>query len=219
MAKRVAIIGSAIGGGAAQIIDALSGARDQIAIAIFDKDERAAGENVLGVPVAGDSSIETLQQHHADGFFDAAVIAIGGNLAERARIFHALRDAGIPTANVIDPTAHIRSAARLGTGNVILAGTFVGPHVVLGDNCYVVGGTSIQHDSRVGNHCYFGPEVAIGGRVVIGDRVRFEIRSGAKSGLRAGDDSTISSGCILTADLAAGATALAADYVVVSSKS
>ena len=211
--NRIAIIGSALGGGAAQIIDALAGTHD-VATAIFDNNEAARGAWVLGTPVVGDSAIATISAQYARGTFDAAVIAIGGDLRERTRVFHALRAAHIPLANVVDPTAQLRSGVTLGVGNVILASVFVGPHVAIGDNCYIISQTSIQHDSRIGSHVYFSPAVAIGGRVTVGDRVRFELRSAAKTGVKIGDDCVVSAGCIVTRDLEPGSRVEAAESLV-----
>ncbi len=201
--QRIAIIGSALGGGAAQIIDALVGTSNT-ATAIFDASEAARGQSILGTPVLGDSDIDTIRDHHARGIFDAAVIAIGGDLRERERVFHALRATGIALANVIDPAAQLRSGVKLGVGNVVLAGVFLGPHVEIGDNCYIITHTSIQHDSRVGSHAYFSPAVALGGRVEVGNRVRFELRSAARSGVKIGDDCVIAAGAIVSRDLAPG---------------
>ena len=51
----MAIVGSALAGGAAQIIDALDGSAELVAVAIYDSDARAMGQSVLGVPVRGSS--------------------------------------------------------------------------------------------------------------------------------------------------------------------
>jgi len=214
-AKRIAVIGSAIGGGAAQIIDALRGT-DRIATAVFDKDERAQGQTIFGAPVVGASDMPTLRQHFDAGLFDAAVIAIGGDLKERERIFHALEQAQIPTTNVIDPTAQLRSGVKIGTGNVLLGGVYLGPGVEIGDNCYIISYAGIQHDSRIGDHSYFSTGAMLAGRVIVGARVRFDTRSGARANLAIGDDCVIGAGCVLTQDLPAGHRAEAAAPVVAS---
>jgi len=212
-AKRIAVIGSAIGGGAAQVIDALVGT-DVQATGVFDNDDRARGKDVLGVPVLGDSSLPTIAQAHAQGRFDAAVIAIGGDLRERERIFRALQQAGIPTTNVVDPTVQIRSGATIGTGNVLLGGVYLGPHATIGDNCYIINGTTIQHETIVGDHSYFSAGCGLAGRIRVGQRVRFDTGSGAKANLSVGDDAVVGAGLVLIADLAAGHRASPPAYLL-----
>jgi sugar O-acyltransferase (sialic acid O-acetyltransferase NeuD family) len=193
--KRLAIIGSALSGGAAQIIDAVSTQCDYKAVAIFDNQEKLRGTNVLGVPVVSTSS--DVEIYWKRGLFDEAVIAIGGDLKERERLFKYFRSIGVPFANIIDRTAEIRTGAKIGCGNVILAKVFVGPLVSIGDNCYVITNTCINHDSRVGSHVYFSAGCVIAGDVEIGDRVRFDTASGAKARIRIRDDSSVTAGKIL----------------------
>jgi UDP-perosamine 4-acetyltransferase len=193
--KRLAIVGSAIGGGAAQIIDALSGDSSYSEIMIFDRDAAAIGTSVMGAPVV-DSSDNVLQWHR-NGRFDSAVIGVGMP-SQRAEIFASLSEAGVNFVNVIDPTANIRPTASLGLGNVILANAYIGPYVTLGDNNYVITNTFINHHSRVGSSCYFSTGCKLAGRVLVGDRVRFDTASGAKGDVKVPDNASVAAGTILT---------------------
>ncbi|MBV8756703.1 MAG: hypothetical protein JO257_05500, partial [Deltaproteobacteria bacterium] len=120
-AIRLAIVGSARGGGAAQVIDACRGTNHR-PTAVFDNDAALHGTSVLGVPVVAESSLEALRAHRP--LFDALVIAIGGNLGERERLFRAFDDAGFELATVVDPSAQLRTGVSLGRGNVILGGVY-----------------------------------------------------------------------------------------------
>ena len=71
----MAIIGSAKGGGALQIIDALQDSRSLVPVAVFDSDVTMVGKSILGIPVV-DSSSEVLN-HFEGGSFDCVIIAIG----------------------------------------------------------------------------------------------------------------------------------------------
>jgi UDP-perosamine 4-acetyltransferase len=193
--SRLAIIGSALGGGAAQIIDALSGSPAYPEIIIFDRDTSAIGTTIMGAPVV-DSS-EKVIQWHKDGRFDSAVIAVGIP-SQRAEIFYKLSSVGVTFVNVVDPTANIRSTASLGVGNVILACTYIGPFVSIGSNNYIITNTFINHHSTVGSNCYFSTGCKLAGRVHVGDRVRFDTASGAKGDVKVPDDAIIPAGHILT---------------------
>lgn len=194
---KLAIIGSAKGGGAAQVIDATNETKYN-PVAIFDNDINTHHTKVLGVPVLGDSDIETILFHYSSKLFDEIIIAIGGNLWEREKIFKQLQDKNIPIANVIDPTVQLRSEVKIGIGNVILGNVYLGPYVEIGNNCYIINNTTIQHHSKIGHHCYFSTSVALAGRVIVGERVRFDTRSGVKADITIGDNSYISAGCLIT---------------------
>ncbi len=197
--KKLAIIGSALSGGAAQVIDAAISSCTHRPVAIFDSKPNAIGLSVLGVPVVGSSG--DIKSFWKKKEFDEIVIAIGGDLLERQKVYETLRTLGVPFANVIDKTAQIRMGAEIGLGNVILANVFIGPSVKIGNNCYLITNTSINHDTRVGSHVYFGPGCTVAGHVTIGDRVRLDINSGVKAKLKVENDSYIPPGKILTKNI------------------
>lgn len=175
MTTRIAIIGSALGGGAAQIIEALQNQCAARAALIVDNDRRAIGTSVFGVEVA--SATEELPRLWEERRFDAAVIAIGGDLNERMRLFDNFRGRGIPFANVIDPSVRTGMAFTIGVGNVILNSTYFGNRVVIGNNCYILNQCSVQHDTIIGDHNYLATNVSIGAHVKIGSANRFGIKS------------------------------------------
>jgi acetyltransferase-like isoleucine patch superfamily enzyme len=194
--KKLAIIGSALTGGAAQVIDAVSTYNDYRAVAIFDNHTDAIGRSVFGVNVVASSM--DVRKHWEQGLFDEVVLAIGGNLKERERLYNDLTSVGIPFANVIDRTAQIRLGVNMGSGNVILANVFIGPSVSIANNCYIITNTCINHHSKVGSHVYFSAGCTIAGDVVIGNRVRFDTASGAKARMNIADDASVPAGHIVT---------------------
>jgi sugar O-acyltransferase (sialic acid O-acetyltransferase NeuD family) len=193
--KRLAIIGSATSGGAAQIIDAVLTGAEYKPVAIFDNNERLHGTCILNVPVV--TSSERVYEFWKRNEFDVAIIAIGGNLVERQRLFDELDLLGIPFANVIDRSAKLRLEVKIGRGNVFLGNVFIGPNVTLGDNCYVITNTCINHDSKIGSHVYFSAGCTIAGNVEVGNRVRFDTASGAKAKISVKDDYVVPAGKIL----------------------
>lgn len=173
---RIAVVGSALGGGAAQVIDAISRSADQVAVAIYDNNPEALGISLHGIQVAGPSN--TVIQAYKSGSFDAAIIAIG-NIQLRKEVFDSLIHASIPLCNVIDRDAVVSRTAKIGIGNVFLCHSYVGPGVIIRDNCYIITGSRINHDSTLGSHCYLSTGVSIAGRVEVGDMVKFDTASGS----------------------------------------
>ena len=194
--NRIAIIGSATSGGALQIIDALQGNDEQKVVALFDSDLSLKGKKILGAEML-DSS-DNILPYFEQGLFDSAIIGVGGNLNERERIFQQLVSLKIPLTNIIDKTTQVRSGVKIGSGNVILGGAYIGPNVTIGDNCYVLNNISIQHDSIIGHHCYLSTGSIIGAHVKVGNKVRFEILSGAKSKISIEDNKVVAAGVILS---------------------
>lgn len=173
---RIAVVGSALGGGAAQVIDAISRSADQLAVAVYDSNPEALGLFVHGIRVEGPS--DSVAQTYKSGLFDAAVIAIG-NIQLRKEVFESLVHSSIPLCNVIDRDAVVSTTAKIGIGNVFLCHSYVGPGVVIRDNCYMITGSRINHDSSLGSHCYLSTGVSIAGRVEVGDMVKFDTASGS----------------------------------------
>jgi hypothetical protein len=174
--RRIAVIGSALGGGAAQVIDAILRGYGQVPVAIFDNNLTQKGRCILGVEVVGSS--EEVIEAYSSNVFDEAVIAIG-NLNVRKDIFNQLASASIPLCNVIDRDAVICPSAKIGIANVILCHSYIGPDAVIGDNCYIITGSRINHNSRIGSHCYLSTGVSIAGRVEVGNMVKFDTASGS----------------------------------------
>lgn len=194
--ERVMILGSAKGGGAALIVDALARVPGKRAVGILDRDPTLSAGTVLGIPVLGSTS-EAVSLWRAGGY-DSAVIAFNSKLAERAVLFEDLTSQGIRFTNVIDPTADVRLNVTMGVGNVILAYCHIGPFAALGDNNFLSTFTCVEHHCRLGNHCSFGPAVALSGRVRVGNKVKFGTQIGVEPDVKIGDEVTIASGCVLT---------------------
>lgn len=190
--KKLAIVGSSLSGGAAQVIDAAASESKYKPVAIFDNNPNALGRSVLDVPVIA-SSLE-IEKYWNDGLFEEIVIAIGGDLKERQRLFDYLRQLEIPFANIIDKTAQLRLGSKIGSGNVILANVFIGPLVSIGDNCYIITNTCINHETQIGSHVFFSTGCSIAGDILIGNRVSFGTGSGAVARSVIPDDFAIAPG-------------------------
>jgi FlaA1/EpsC-like NDP-sugar epimerase len=111
---RLAIYGSALGGGAGQIIEALNLRENLKPIFILDRDTSAIGKVIFGVPVAG--STEEFTERWSKGEFDEAIVAIGGDLIERKKAYDLITSLNIPVANVIDPGCQVWAGCKVRSG-------------------------------------------------------------------------------------------------------
>ncbi len=178
-------------------------ARPQRAAAILDNDSAKHGRTVAGVPVLG--GFERARALLDDGAYDAAVLCVTGNPAERARLFEAMRADGIPFTNVIDPTVDVAGHVQLGVGNLVMAHVFLGACARLGDNNFLASHVCIEHHCEIGSHSTFGPRTTASGAVTVGDRVKVGMVVAIEPYVTVGSDSVIASGCTLTTSLPAGA--------------
>lgn len=171
---RIGIYGSALGGGAAQIIEALNSQEKIKPVLILDRDTSAVGKDVFGVPVVG--STEELADKWRRKEFDQAIIAIGGDLTERKKVYELMISLNIPLANIIGKEVLFGLNTKIGNGNVILNHSYIGNNSSMGNNNYILNQCSIQHDTVIGNHNYLATNVTIGAKVRIGSLNRFGIK-------------------------------------------
>lgn len=192
--ERVALIGAGLG--ATQVIDMFAArGNGQRAVAIVDDDESRWADTVAGVPVVGGR--EQLQTFFADGWFDAAVIAIGTSVPARTRMRELCRDLGIPLTNAIDPTTRICSGVELGTGNVICAFCHFGVGTRVGDNNFLSAYGSFDHHNVLGSDIATGPGCKTSGVVRIGDRVRMGTGIFVEPHVEIGDGVQVASGAVI----------------------
>jgi sugar O-acyltransferase (sialic acid O-acetyltransferase NeuD family) len=197
--ERILILGG--GNVACLVLDILARVPHQTAVAILDDNPSLHNSTVMGVPVLG--SLEKVKSLFDQNFFDKAALAVG-ILPTRRELFEKLTNAGIPFANIIDPSAIIGVNATLGTGNMVMAYCRLGPEAHLGDNNFLSAYVNIEHHNRMGSHCTFGPGVAMSGGVIIGNSVRFGTGIFIEPRLTIGNNAVIASGVTLTADVPDG---------------
>ncbi len=195
---RILLIGGGAGGGSVTL-DAISRVQHQRAVGILDNNTALHGKSMMGVPILGPNSMAA--ELWEKGVFDAAIICITGNIADRTAIFENMRGKGIRFANVIDPSTVVKSYVSMGEGNLIMGNGYLAPSCVLGDNNFLASHTCIEHHTKVGSHCTFGPRSTTSGAVTIGDRVKFGMGVLVEPYLTIGDNCLIPSGCVLTNNL------------------
>jgi sugar O-acyltransferase (sialic acid O-acetyltransferase NeuD family) len=195
--RRLVLIGA--GRGANQVLDILLHDQAQQAVALVDEDPARFGEVIEGVPVVG--GLDRALTLFADGAVEAAVIAVGTSVPARARLRQRCEQAGLPLANVIDPTARICSGVRMGNGNIICAHCHFGVDTVVGDNNLISAHSSFDHHSELGSDITTGPGCVTSGFVRIGDRCRFGMGVFIEPRVSIGAGTQVSSGAVIVSSV------------------
>ncbi|MGA2010807.1 MAG: biotin/lipoyl-containing protein [Solirubrobacteraceae bacterium] len=191
--RRLVIIGAGLG--ATQVLDILTHDEAQTAVALVDDSRERWGEAVGGVPVVGGFA-HAVELFTAGGF-DAAIIAISTSVPARTRLRELCRDAGIPLANAIDPTARICQDVRMGQGNVICANCHLGVATVLGDNNFLSAYNSFDHHNELGSDISTGPGCMTSGLVKLQDRCRLGTGIFIEPYVTIGAGSLVASGAVI----------------------
>lgn len=194
--KRVALIGAGLG--AMQVIDLISHLDGFRAVALYDDTPEKQGTFVYGVPVVGKIDFESITMDYKMGKFDYIVNAISTSNEFRKKCFDELTALEVPYCNLIHPSAVIGHYVTMGTGNIVLPFTHIGPNTVLGNDCFLTAKASIEHHNVVGSHVTCGPSVMTSGCVTIGDCVRFGTGVFVEPHVEIGDNCLIASGTIVT---------------------
>ncbi len=191
--ERVVLIGGGLG--ATQVIDILRKGDGQTAVGILDDSREKWGETVYETPVLGGTDrLETL---FAQGAFDRVIVAISTSVAVRAKFLARCREAKIPLANAIDPSATLAQDVQIGEGNVICAFCHFGTSAIIGDNNFFSAYNSYDHHSELGSNISTGPGCMTSGRVTLKDQVRMGTGVFIEPGLELGEGAQIASGAII----------------------
>ncbi|MGO9898184.1 MAG: biotin/lipoyl-containing protein [Solirubrobacteraceae bacterium] len=198
-ARRLVIIGAGLG--ATQLLDILLHDDAQQAVALVDDDRDLFGDVVDGVPVVG--GFERCLALFKAKAFDAAVISISTSVPARTRLRELCRQAGIPLANAIDPSARIARNVGMGDGNVICAQCHLGVGTTLGDNNFISAYNSFDHHNELGSDISTGPGCMTSGLVTVGDRCRFGTGVFIEPYVKIGAGVQIASGAVIVGSIPA----------------
>lgn len=166
-------------------------------------DDSASAEDVLGVPIIGNSSL--LSQLRADGI-ERAVLGIGSvqNHRARARLYDRLVTAGFKIPNLIHPRAMVEPSVAMGAGNQIFAGAVVGSAAKLGDDTIINSGTIVSHDCVIGSHTHLSPGAILAGGVEVGENTLVGMGVTVYLGVRIGSNVVIANGSHIMKDVPDG---------------
>ena len=168
-------------------------------IGVID-DKMKKGTDVIGTPVIGGADI--LPQLLKDGI-RIAVNSVGGigNYKVRLDIFYKLAKEGFACPAIVHPSAHIDPSARLDSGVLVLAQSYVS------GNAFVVMGTLINNSVVVSHDCVLGvctnlsPGVNIAGDVIIEDFTQLGMNATVNIGVKIGRECLIGNGATVKKDV------------------
>jgi sugar O-acyltransferase (sialic acid O-acetyltransferase NeuD family) len=183
------------GGHAKTVIDTLRAMGEWDITGLLDDDHERWGMKLLGIPVRGGISEESIARFG----IEHAVIAIGSNTA-RARIANQLAHR-ISWATVVHPTAYVASGVQIGAGAVIFAGAVVQPETVIGVHAILNTMCGVSHDSVIGGFAHIGPGAHLAGNVKIGEGAFLGVGSCVLPGRTVGAWATIGAGGVVVTDI------------------
>ncbi|WP_447987248.1 acetyltransferase [Nitrospira sp. Nam74] len=163
--KRLFIVGA--GGLGRELVDIVRASPTcRYADIAFIDDTVQAGTLIDGVPVIGDRRV--LGHLSPDSVMVCVAV---GNPEIRRNLIEDLRRYGHTAANLIDPTALIRTSATFEEGTLVLARAVISSHAFLGPHVVINIGAVIGHDVSVGRYSVIGAGALISGGATIGEGV------------------------------------------------
>ena len=156
------------------LIDAINSVREYNIVGILD-DFAVQGSSVYGYTVLGKINDE-LPKLYDDGL-RLAVNAIGGmaNSQEdplftaRVVVADKIRSYGFIIPNIIHPRAIVEPTAKMGDGNIVLAGANIGSKAIIEDDCYINTNSMVSHECHIGRGVRIAPGAILAGRIKVGE--------------------------------------------------
>jgi acetyltransferase EpsM len=120
------------------------------------------------------------------------VVAIGSNFIRRKVVqVIAKINNRFKWMNIIHPSAIVSNSAKIGSGNMILAGSIVCSDTIINNHVSINTGTCIDHDNIFSNFSSTGPAVVTGGNVRIGELSFLGIGSTVKHNVTIGKNTIV----------------------------
>lgn len=163
--KRLLIIGA--GGLGREVVDIVreSSPTPYKDIAFID-DAVSAGTLVAGVPVIGKRSVLGAV---TPGSVDLCVAV--GNPAIRRDVLEDVERYGHSLANIVDPSALIRSSATVQAGTIVLPRAVISSEACVASHVVINIGAVIGHDVSIGRYSVIGAGALISGGSTVGEGV------------------------------------------------
>ncbi|OGO06187.1 MAG: hypothetical protein A2Y60_01175 [Chloroflexi bacterium RBG_13_54_9] len=119
----------------------------------------------------------------------------------RQQLIEQVRQAGLPLANIIHPSAVISPSARLGGGILIAPGVIIGPGASIGNHVIINSAATIDHDSIVQDDVIISPGVHLAGFVTVKNGTFIGIGACSVPGVTIGANCTIGAGAVVIGDI------------------
>lgn len=182
-------------GHAKVVVDAIRSAHAHEIEGALDDDSTLHGESVLGIPVRGAITAESIARHGVRH----AIIAIGSN---QARQSIARRLAGlVEWLTVVHPQATVAEGVLLGEGTVVFAGAVVQPDARIGRHVILNTCCSVDHDCVIEDFAHIAPGARLAGNCTVEEAVLLGIGSSVVPGLTIGAGSIVGAGAAVVANI------------------
>lgn len=119
---------------------------------------------------------------------------------------------------LVHATAHVSTAASLGSGCLLNSNCSVAAHAKIGRHVSINRNSSVGHHTMVGDFSTINPGAHIAGFAELGMAVTVGMGSCVLDGVKVGDGSVIGAGSVVTKDIPAGVVAFGAPCRVVKRK-
>lgn len=194
MKKKLLLIGG--GGHCHSVLDSVIAENMYDEIGIIDNVDCS----YLDVPVLGaDEDIQTLIE---DGW-NYAVVTVGsiGNTKVRRRLYEMIKQLGLSTPSVIDPTAIIAQGTIIKDGSFIGKRAIINAGAIIGECSIVNTGSIIEHDCEIGAFSHISPGAILCGQVIVGSGSHVGAGSIVRQQITIGDNSIIGAGSVVVKDV------------------
>lgn len=163
------------------------------------------GQKIFGIPVLGfDDQIIALKKSLKIKF---TLMGIGNRqMVTRRKVAEFLTTEGIRFLTIVHPHATVSPTARLGEGDVVMAGAVVNSEAILGNNVVVNNGAVVDHTCNVGDNVYISPNATLCGNVRVGSTAFIGAGATIIPDVNIGEEAVIGAGAVVLRDVKPGET-------------
>lgn len=203
MRKRLLILGAGgLGKEVADIVFVMPDGDKYDDVAFID-DVIPPNKPVYGIQVLGNRSLLCEMSPE-----ESEVCVAVGTPAVRKKLVEEINRYGLSFANIIDPTALIRSTAVLGSGVIIGARAFLSSDVMVGAHAVINPGALVGHEVVIGSYVVVGGGALISGGARIGEGALIGAGASILYNTSVGDWATVGMGAGVFAPVEKGQTVL-----------
>ena len=190
------------GGLSKMIIEAVRVLGTYQIVGVID-DNMRKGTDVIGIPVIGGANM--LSRLVKDGI-RLAVNSVGGigSYQVRLDVFLKLAKEGFVCPVIVHPSAHIDPSARLESGVLVLAQSYVSGNAIVGMGTLINNSVVVSHDCVLGICTNLSPGVKIAGDVIIEDFAQLGMNATVNIGVKVGKECLIGNGATIKKDVPPG---------------
>ena len=190
------------GGLSKMIIEAVRVLGTYQIVGVID-DNMRKGTDVIGIPVIGGANM--LSRLVKDGI-RLAVNSVGGigSYQVRLDVFLKLAKEGFVCPVIVHPSAHIDPSARLESGVLVLAQSYVSGNAIVGMGTLINNSVVVSHDCVLGVCTNLSPGAKIAGDVIIEDFTQIGMNATVNIGVKIGKECLIGNGATIKKDVPPG---------------